>query len=92
LVSVATLGVPRLGAVNVDDPLNVAEPLNVATPVAVRSTNVAVPVNVGLMLSDLLLTAVAMLLNSVSISVPRTILSGLPEGRVSFVAKFVDFV
>jgi hypothetical protein len=36
--------------------------------------------------------AVAMLLNSVSISAPLTILLALPEGKESFAAKLVVFV
>jgi len=43
-------------------------------------------------LSVLVAMAVAMLLNSVSISVPRTTLSGSPGVRLSLVAKLVDFV
>ena len=49
-------------------------------------------VKVGLTKSALVATAVAMLLNSVSISVPLTIFKGLPEDRLSLVAKFVLFV
>ena len=49
-------------------------------------------VKLPLLASALVATAVAMLLNSVSISVPLTILAGLPEGNESFVAKFVDLV
>jgi hypothetical protein len=47
-------------------------------------------VNVGDAKSALVATAVAMLLNSVLISVPLTIFSGSPDGNASFVAKFVD--
>jgi len=50
------------------------------------------PVIAAEALSVLVATAVAMLLNSVSISVPRTTLSGSPGVRLSLVAKFVDFV
>lgn len=46
----------------------------------------------GLFKSAFVATAVAMLLNSVSISVPLTILSGSPEGSASLVAKLVLFV
>jgi hypothetical protein len=53
---------------------------------------VGVPVKVGLAKSALVATAVAMLLNSVSISVPLTIFKGLPEAKASLVAKLVDFV
>ena len=53
---------------------------------------VTVPVKVGLAVSALVALAVAMLLNSVSISVPLTILAALPEGRESFVAKLVVLV
>ena len=49
-------------------------------------------VRVGDVVSALVATAVAMLLNSVSISVPLTILSGSPEGSASLVAKLVLFV
>jgi hypothetical protein len=42
-------------------------------------------------LSVLVATAVAILLNSVSISVPLTIFKGLPGERLSLVAKLVDF-
>jgi hypothetical protein len=54
--------------------------------------NVGVPVKVGLAKSALVAIAVAMSLNSVSISVPLTILSGLPLVRLSLVAKLVDLV
>ena len=47
---------------------------------------------VGLAVSALVALAVAMLLNSASISVPLTILAALPEGRESFVAKLVVLV
>ena len=53
---------------------------------------VAVPVNVGLAVLALELTAVAMLSNSVSISAPFTTFAGLPEIRLSFAVKFVVFV
>jgi hypothetical protein len=46
-------------------------------------------VNVGDARSALVATAVAMLLNSVLISVPLTIFSGSPDGRASLVAKLV---
>jgi len=51
-----------------------------------------VPVKVGLAKSALVAIEVAMLLNSVSISVPFTIFRALPEDKASLVAKFVDFV
>jgi hypothetical protein len=50
-----------------------------------------VPVNVGLDVSALDDMAEAIALNSSSISVPFTILPGLPVGSVSLVAKFVPF-
>jgi hypothetical protein len=50
------------------------------------------PVIAAAELSVLVATAVAMLLNSVSISVPRTTLSGSPGVRLSLVAKLVLFV
>jgi predicted cobalt transporter CbtA len=53
---------------------------------------VIVPVIVGLAEFALELTAVWMLLNSVLISVPFTILAGLPEAKESLVAKLVVFV
>ena len=59
---------------------------------AVVMGRVTVPVNVGLALSALVPLATAMLLNSVSISVPLTILAGLPETKASLVAKFVVLV
>jgi hypothetical protein len=49
------------------------------------------PVMVADELSVLVAMAVAMLLNSVSISVPLTIFRGLPGERLSLVAKLVDF-
>jgi hypothetical protein len=52
---------------------------------------VGVPVNTGLSRSAFVATAIAMLLNSVSISVPLTIFKGLPRGRVSLEAKLVAF-
>ena len=61
-------------------------------PVIERAGAVSVPVNVGDAELDFVATAMATLLNSVSISVPLTILAGLPEGRASFVAKFVALV
>ncbi len=54
--------------------------------------NAGVPVNVGLARSALVATAVAILLNSVSISVPLTILPALPDASASLAAKSVDFV
>ena len=53
---------------------------------------VTVPVNVGPAVFALVALAVARLLNSVSISVPLTILLGSPELRESLVAKLVVFV
>ena len=53
---------------------------------------VTVPVNVGLAMFALVADAVAMLVNSVSISAPLTILLALPEGKESFAAKLVVFV
>jgi hypothetical protein len=50
------------------------------------------PVIAAAELSVFVATAVAMLLNSVSISVPRTTLSGSPGVRLSLVAKLVLFV
>jgi hypothetical protein len=50
------------------------------------------PVMAAEALSVLVAMAVAMLLYSVSISVPRTTLSGSPGVRLSLVAKLVDFV
>jgi hypothetical protein len=50
------------------------------------------PVIAAAELSVLVAMAVEMLLNSVSISVPRTILSGSPGLRLSLVAKLVLFV
>ena len=50
-----------------------------------------VPVNVGDAISALELTAPAIALNSLSISVPLTILLESPVGRVSLVAKLVAF-
>jgi hypothetical protein len=50
------------------------------------------PVIAAAELSVFVEMAVEMLLNSVSISVPRTILSGSPGDKLSLVAKFVDFV
>jgi hypothetical protein len=51
-----------------------------------------VPVSVGLLKLALVATAVAMFVNSSSISVPLTVLRGLPVVKASFVAKFVDLV
>ena len=42
------------------------------------------------LISALVATAVAMLLNSVSISVPLTIFNGLPLAKLSLEVKFVD--
>jgi len=48
-----------------------------------------VPVNVGDARSAFVATAIAMLANSVLISVPRTIFSGSPGDSASLVAKLV---
>jgi hypothetical protein len=53
---------------------------------------VGVPVKAGLFVSALVATAVAIALNSASISVPLINLEGLPVNKLSFVAKLVDFV
>ena len=58
-------------------------------PLTVRLATVTVPVKVGLAESDLVATAVAMLVNSVSISEPRTILPGSPVVSESLAVKFV---
>ena len=50
------------------------------------------PVNVGLAVFALVATAVAILSNSVFISVPLTILFAFPEGKASLVAKLVVLV
>ena len=50
------------------------------------------PVMAAEELSVLVATAVAILLNSVSISVPLTILRGLPEASASLDAKLVLYV
>ena len=60
-------------------------------PVAVIPSNVAVPVNVGPARSDLVDTAVAIALNSVSNSEPRITLLVSPVGKESLAVKFVDF-
>jgi hypothetical protein len=52
---------------------------------------VGVPVNTGFSRSAFVPTATAILLNSVSISVPLTIFKGLPAGRASFEANDVLF-
>jgi hypothetical protein len=52
---------------------------------------VGVPNKAGLEISALDATAEAIAVNSVSSSVPLTILPELPVGRVSLVVKFVDF-
>ncbi len=51
-----------------------------------------VPVKVGLLVSALEETAEAIAVNSVSISVPLTILPALPVGKVSLAVKLVAFV
>jgi hypothetical protein len=71
----------------VPDVLPVTLPVTLPTKVPVT-----LPVNVGDAKSALVAMAVAMLLNSVSISVPLTILSGSPEVSASFVAKLVLLV
>jgi hypothetical protein len=72
--------------------VSVAALPRVVLPVIDTSAAVKVPVNVGDALFDFVAIAVAMLSNSVLISVPLTILAGLPEGNESFVAKFVVLV
>jgi hypothetical protein len=58
---------------------------------AVIAAKLAVPVKVGLALSALDETAVAILSYSVLISVPLTILFVSPDDNASLAAKFVDF-
>jgi len=70
----------------------VIDPPDIVALVAVIVAKVAVPVKEGPAKSALVAIAVAILLNSVSISVPLTILPALPEGSESFDAKSVDFV
>jgi hypothetical protein len=61
--------------------------------VAVAGVGAAgIPVNVGALKLDLVATAVAMFVNSSSISVPLTVLSALPVGKASFDAKLVALV
>jgi hypothetical protein len=50
-----------------------------------------VPIKAGEFKSDLDATAVAMLLNSVSISAPLTIFKGLPVAKESLLVKLVLF-
>jgi hypothetical protein len=57
-----------------------------------KVSNTVVPVSAALLEFALVADAVAMLLNSVSISAPLTILAALPEGSESFAAKFVVLV
>lgn len=64
----------------------------VIVPVMVTLAAVSVPVKVGLALSDLVAIAVAMLVNSLSISEPRTILLGSPVIKKSLEVKLVTFV
>ena len=54
--------------------------------------SIAPPVIAAAELSVFVATAVAMLLYSVSISVPLTIFKGLPGDKLSLVAKFTVFV
>ena len=89
---------PTLTAKDVATPVPSPEiPVETGRPVQfVRVPDVGVPstgvVKVGDTRSALVATAVAMLLNSVSISVPLTILSGSPDDSASLVAKLVLFV
>jgi len=90
-------GVPKAGVTNVGlvSKTILPVPVTAADSVVPAYDNigiVTVPVKVGDAVSDFELTAVAMLSNSVFISVPLTIFKGSPEVRVSFVAKLVDFV
>jgi len=62
----------------------------VVPPIAAPS--IAPPVIAAAELSVFVATAVAMLLYSVSISVPLTIFKGLPGDKLSLVAKFTVFV
>ena len=91
LVSNTIFPVPVTAAVRVTPPYVIVEP-NVPAPVTDKIGIVTVPVKVGDAVSDFELTAVAILSNSVLISVPLTIFKGSPEVSVSFVAKLVDFV
>ena len=63
----------------------------VNVPVTFTVAAVTVPVNVGDATSAFVALAVAMLLNSVSISLHFTILAGFPDARSSFAAKLTDF-
>ena len=58
----------------------------------VKAGTVTVPVNVGEAVFALLAIAGAMLSNSTLNSVPRIILPGSPEGKLSLAAKLVIFV
>ena len=73
-------------------PVNVIPPEAVNAPETVRLTAVAVPVNEGLAKSALVVTAVEILLNSVSNSEPLIILFVLPVGNESLAVKLVVFV
>ena len=61
-------------------------------PLTVKLTAVAEPVKTAELALAFELIAEEILSNSVLISVPLTIFAGLPEDRVSLVAKFVDLV
>jgi hypothetical protein len=65
---------------------------SIAPPLMSTVGIVVVPVNVGLAMFDLVATAVAILSNSVSNSVPLMILPLSPEGKLSFAAKSVVLV
>lgn len=64
----------------------------VIVPETVKLTAVAVPVKAGLAKSALVVTAVEILLNSVSNSEPLIILFVLPVGNESLAVKLVVFV
>ena len=65
--------------------------VNVGAPAAPSGIEIT-PVNAGLAKFALVATAVEMLLNSVSISVPLTILLASPDTKLSLVAKLVVLV
>ena len=71
---------------------NSSVPSTSRLPVTLRAAAVTVPVKEGLAVLALVATATAILSNSELISVPLTILLGLPEAKESLVAKFVVFV
>jgi len=99
-VALAVIAVVLLDAlaVTTETPATIAACVNAVVAICVLLLAAAavgdtgVPVNVGLLVSALVLIAAAIAVYSSSISVPLTVLRGLPVVKASFDAKFVALI